>query len=81
MCKQCGNETLELNGDNLCFDCAEERAFNDFWDSPERPVSDACPNCGGQMIGDGFNSVRICENAPEYPDMEPDCGPIYCTER
>ncbi len=41
-----------------------------------------CPNCGGELIGDGYNSVVHCENAEEdaYWYVEPDADPIYCDE-
>ena len=39
-----------------------------------------CPNCGGTMLGDGFNTVRHCEFSDDVPDIEPDAGPIFCKE-
>ncbi len=37
-----------------------------------------CENCGGSMIGDGYNVVFHCEYTdPEC--MEADAGPVYCT--
>ena len=48
---------------------------NEYQDS-----SMSCKNCGGEMHGDGYTSVRICEYAEEPVDVayEPDAGPIYC---
>ncbi|MCP4256845.1 MAG: hypothetical protein GY774_04860 [Planctomycetes bacterium] len=42
----------------------------------------ACPNCGGELIGDGYNSVIHCENVKEdaYWFVEPDADPVYCDE-
>ncbi len=37
-----------------------------------------CPNCGGTMIGDGYTSVRHCENVDVPEDLEPDAPPVYC---
>ena len=39
-----------------------------------------CPDCGGPMCGDGYTSVRHCENAETlyYWDLEPDVEPVYC---
>ena len=44
-------------------------------------ASNVCPNCGGDLIGDGYTSVVHCEYANEesYENCEPDAGPIYCT--
>lgn len=40
-----------------------------------------CPNCGGQMIGDGYTSTLHCENIIEPPwDLEPDAEPVYCNQ-
>lgn len=39
----------------------------------------SCINCGGDMWGDGYNSVMQCENSEEDTSFhEPDAGPIYC---
>jgi len=40
-----------------------------------------CINCGGKLIGDGFQTVRHCENASESDllNREPDSGPVYCS--
>jgi hypothetical protein len=39
-----------------------------------------CPDCGGQMTGDGFTVVLHCEEAedPRYWDKEPDATPVSC---
>jgi len=39
-----------------------------------------CPNCGGDIIGDGYNTAQHCEFADEslYDDHEPDSKPVYC---
>lgn len=39
-----------------------------------------CPNCGGDIIGDGYNEVYHCEFAEyeSYYDHEPDAGIVYC---
>lgn len=43
-------------------------------------MSDQCPNCGGAMIGDGYTSVRHCENAEDLDaSAEADSGPIHCS--
>lgn len=39
-----------------------------------------CPNCGGEMIGDGYTIVRHCENVDIPLDIEPDADPIFCEE-
>jgi hypothetical protein len=43
-------------------------------------MNPGCPRCGGTMIGDGYKSVRHCENSTEesYFYADPDRGPIYC---
>lgn len=39
----------------------------------------ACPNCGGDMVGDGFRDVRHCERVDTIGSgLEPDSGPWYC---
>ena len=37
-----------------------------------------CKTCGGTMVGDGYSSVRHCENVDVPMDVEPDAEPIYC---
>lgn len=37
-----------------------------------------CPNCGGQLFGDGVSTVLRCEFADDTPDVEPDANPVYC---
>lgn len=39
----------------------------------------SCPNCGWDLIGDGFTSVLQCENTTEDTwDISPDDSPVYC---
>ncbi len=41
--------------------------------------NDDCPVCGGRMCGDGYNTLRCCENTDaDMWGLEPDAGPIYC---
>lgn len=42
----------------------------------------SCPNCGGNMVGDGYTIVRSCENVDlsDFMDVEPDAEPIYCCD-
>ena len=44
---------------------------------------DVCPDCGGEMVGDGYTSAIHCENAPEewWFYNEPDANPVYCEGR
>ena len=46
-----------------------------------KPCIDTCPNCGGNMVGDGWTTVRRCENVDLelVEDMEPDAGPVFCS--
>jgi len=38
-----------------------------------------CRKCGGEMHGDGYKSVLICEYVEDTEEVyEPDAGPIYC---
>ena len=39
-----------------------------------------CKDCGGRMIGDGFNVVLHCEEADDclYWYTEPDAAPVCC---
>lgn len=38
-----------------------------------------CIKCGGDMIGDGYTTVRQCENAEDDGQpREPDADPVYC---
>lgn len=39
-----------------------------------------CPNCGEQLIGDGYTKVQHCPNADkdELDYMAPDEGPVFC---
>jgi hypothetical protein len=44
------------------------------------PMYNSCPVCGGNLIGNGYNSPLRCEFA-EVPDyVECDSGPWYCEE-
>ena len=50
---------------------------------PCKRIPDQCQNCGGTMIGDGYTSVRHCENATDLDSIaeaEADAGPIYCEQ-
>jgi hypothetical protein len=38
-----------------------------------------CPNCGGDIIGDGYTTAYHCENV-ECPNVEPDACPVFCGE-
>lgn len=40
----------------------------------------SCPNCGGDIIGDGFTTVRHCENVTDVSDYEPDADVVYCVD-
>lgn len=39
-----------------------------------------CPNCGGDMVGDGYTTVLHCESVDLGPEdaVEPDAGPVMC---
>jgi hypothetical protein len=37
-----------------------------------------CPNCGDDLIGDGYTTVIHCAGIEPPVDAEPDSGPIYC---
>jgi len=39
---------------------------------------DQCPNCNGELFGDGYTSVIHCENVDPDPWLEPDANPVYC---
>lgn len=39
-----------------------------------------CLVCGGTLLGDGYTTVRHCENADVPMDVEPDAPIIYCEE-
>lgn len=47
-------------------------------DGPVSPT--CCPNCGGTFLGDGYQTVRHCENADDeaYFGVEPDAGIVLC---
>lgn len=39
----------------------------------------SCPNCGFDLIGDGYTSVLHCENVDVTGEgYESDAGPIFC---
>lgn len=37
-----------------------------------------CPNCGGEIFGDGYTTVQYCENADPPNWLEPDTNPVLC---
>ena len=37
-----------------------------------------CPECGGDLLGDGYTRVIHCEYADAPLDADPDAPPIYC---
>lgn len=38
-----------------------------------------CPICGSDLTGDGYTTVRHCENIDVIGDCyEPDSGPVFC---
>jgi uncharacterized protein (DUF983 family) len=41
-----------------------------------------CPECGGELLGDGYTTVIHCENIEEevYYYAAPDEGPFYCEQ-
>ena len=39
-----------------------------------------CPNCGGNMEGDGYTRVFHCESVDAPFDVEADAEPIFCVE-
>ena len=44
-------------------------------------MMDTCPRCGGSLIGDGYTTVRHCENVVRDDDlacMEPDAPIVFC---
>lgn len=43
-------------------------------------AGDVCPHCGGDIIGDGYTTIRHCENVDLPLGIEPDAGPVYCKE-
>ncbi len=38
----------------------------------------SCPNCGGDLYGDGYTWPIHCEFVDLGPCWEPDSGPWYC---
>lgn len=57
-------------------------AESDLQDIPKCPGPsihmDTCPTCGGQMIGDGYNTLRHCENSDPPDFLAPDSGIFFC---
>lgn len=46
------------------------------------PDYSVCPNCGGELYGDGYTAVTVCENLSDDINtsfMAPDEGPVYCS--
>lgn len=43
-------------------------------------MSEFCPNCGGLLFGDGFNTLVHCEFVENIEEYEPDAGPIFCNK-
>jgi hypothetical protein len=39
-----------------------------------------CPNCGGNLVGDGYTVVLHCETI-EVPSVEPDGHPVFCADQ
>ena len=37
-----------------------------------------CKDCGGSMIGDGYNSYLRCEFSNQDEEKEPDSEIVYC---
>lgn len=69
-------------GDPIGGDCLEgtirrlEEAHRplQIWGAP-----DACLNCGGPLVGDGYSVARHCESV-DVGDKTPDDGPCFCEE-
>ena len=64
---------------------AEEKAMDlaalkHYGESLRYSHASSCTNCGGNMFGDGYTSVEVCEFAFDTGSLEPDAGPIYCTQ-
>lgn len=38
----------------------------------------SCPYCGGRVLGNGYTSPLVCENAAAPDGAEPDSGPWFC---
>ena len=53
------------------------------WQQQPIPSLTTCPNCGGDLLGDGYHTVIHCENADydRVESFEPDANPIYCEEK
>ncbi len=41
----------------------------------------SCPNCGSDLLGDGYHTVFHCENAEDWESHEPDAAPVLCLIR
>lgn len=41
-------------------------------------MTDTCPNCGGDMVGDGHTLTQHCSRVDLPVDTEADAGPLYC---
>jgi len=40
-----------------------------------------CQTCGGDLVGDGYSTIRHCENLDVIGEgYEPDAGPLHCQE-
>jgi len=37
-----------------------------------------CPNCGGELQGDGYGLAVHCERVDLPADVEADSGPYFC---
>ncbi len=46
----------------------------------EERILFCCPNCGGDMEGDGYTRVLHCEFVDDILDIEPDANPIFCKD-
>ncbi len=46
----------------------------------EQQIFFCCPNCGGNMEGDGYTRVFHCEFVDTPFDVEADADPIFCGE-
>jgi hypothetical protein len=75
-----GTTTVFLNDDGQYEQSVDYG--DDYKDDTESGVrsENNCPHCGGYMIGDGYTTIRHCENADLPLDVEPDVDVIYCKE-
>jgi len=67
----------ERTGEKAAFQAGIEQMLGGESPASER---DCCPNCGGTIVGDGYQSVRHCENADSevYFHAEPDSDTVLC---